>query len=165
MHSARRKWFENWIDYAWIDFFMVVYIAITNLLTMRISSYDWKMTANIDIRKQSWQCFMSLILPTFLISRPYDTWFCPVLFHVHIIERRRFSFYGLCFEHFYTIQVYDIHFLSFLYTIYRHVHNVAFTFEASKEFIGIHISCLQLQLSMLCNEMVFRRSWYTVIHW
>ena len=95
MHSARRKWFENWIDYAWIDFFMVVYIAITNLLTMRISSYDWKMTANIDIRKQSWQCFMSLILPTFLISRPYDTWFCPVLFHVHIIERRRFSFWWI----------------------------------------------------------------------
>ena len=93
MHSARRKWFENWIDYAWIDFFMVDYIAITNLLTMRISSYDWKMTANIDIRKQSWQCFMSSILPTFLISRLYDTWFCPVLFHVHIIIRFKYMTY------------------------------------------------------------------------
>ena len=150
---------------------MVVYIAITNLLTMRISSYDWKMTANIDIRKQSWQCFMSSILPTFLISRLYDTWFCPVLFHVHIIYtslniiRRSGKAVVLRFEHIYTIQVHNIHFLSFLYTIYRHVHNVAFTFEASKEFIGIHISCLQLQLGMLCNEMVFRRSWYAVIHW
>ena len=83
---------------------------------------------------------------------------CIISCSYHIYNEGDLVFYGLWFEHFYTIQVYDIHFLSFLYTIYRHVHNVAFTFEASKEFIGIHISCLQLQLSMLCNEMVFRRS-------
>ena len=89
----------------------------------------------------------------------YAVWFLVSTFmFISYIQRRRFCFYGLWFEHFYTIQVYDIHFQSFLYTIYRHVHNVAFTFEASKEFIGIHISCLQLQLSMLCNDMVFRRS-------
>ena len=51
--------------------------------------------------------------------------------------------------------------------IYSHVHIVAFTFQVLKVFIGIPMSCLQLQPSMLitqlsCNEMVFMRSWYAV---
>ena len=73
---------------------------------------------------------MSLILPTFLIYTLYE---------------KRFSS---------TLHT----FLEFMYTIYSHVHNVAFTFQVSKVFNGIHISCLQLQLSLLCNEMVFMRS-------
>ena len=44
-----------------------------------------KWRQNIEMRKQSWQCFMSLILPTFLIFRLDDTRFSLVLCHVHII--------------------------------------------------------------------------------
>ena len=140
---------------------MVVYIAITSLLTMRISSYDWKMTANIDMRKQSWQCFMSLILPAFLIFRLYDTRFFLASFHVHIIitSLNTTKRIGKRFKY--------ITYISwvFFYMIYSHVHIVAFTFQVLKVFIGIPMSCLQLQPSMLCNEMVFMRSWYAVIHW
>ena len=139
---------------------MVVYIAITSLLTMRISSFHWKMTANIDMRKQSWQCCRSLILRFFLILRLYDTRFFVVLFHVHNTYCSRITFWTFLYD----LSAWHTLF-HYLYTIYSHVHNVAFTFKVSKVFIGIHISCLQLQLSMLCNEMVFRRSWYAVIHW